>query len=346
MNAPKSLINKDLRIDTLRGLACIFLVLFHIIGAGKQSGLKIDAGMLRDINDLFSYVRMPLFTFLSGYVYAIRPFSSGTGAFIKGKVRRLLLPMLIVGTLYAVIQSLVPGTNRGVDDWSMLHILPVAHFWFVEALFLIFIAVLLLEKLTLFSHKKSTLLVIALAGLLFLSPLNTRYFAGSGALYLFPFFLSGMFIKRFNVSGSKLIGMGIMLGVIVALYFKFPDFNASKYQRDIFTLLVGIAACTSLFFLSVKSFALSVIGQYSYAIYIFHVFFTAASRICLDKMGVHDISVIIALSLIFGLAGPSMIEHTLSMNAYTRTLFLGKRYDKNPPSPLPLTQLSRIFLRA
>ena len=345
MDISKQLTNKDLRIDTLRGLACIFLVLFHIIGNGAESGLKIQSGTLRELNDLLAYIRMPLFTFLSGYVYALRPFRGGSFIYIKGKACRLLLPMLVTGTFFAIIQNLTPGSNNSVQNWFMLHIIPVAHFWFVEALFLIFITVLLLEKLNLFSHKKSTLIVIALAGLLFLSSLNTRYFAGSGALYLLPFFLSGMFVKRFSVSGSKLIGMGIMLGVIVALYFKFPDFNASKYQRDLFTLLVGIAACTSLFFISIKNFALSVIGQYSYAIYIFHVFFTAATRIFLYKAGVHDISVIITLSLIFGLVGPIIVEHILNMNAYTRTLFLGKRFDKNPPSPLPFTQLARIFSR-
>jgi fucose 4-O-acetylase-like acetyltransferase len=332
MNAPKSLINKDLRIDTLRGLACIFLVLFHIIGAGSQSGLKIEDGLIRNMNDLLGYVRMPLFTFLSGFVYAIRPFSSDSGAFIKGKMRRLLLPMLIVGTLYAVIQSLVPGTNRGVDDWSMLHILPVAHFWFVEALFIIFIAVMLLEKINAFATPLSTAVVLAVACALFLSPLNTRYFAGSGAIYLLPYFLAGMYINRFTITGSRAVGAVLLAAVAVALYIKYPQFNASKYNRDFFELLVGITACLSLYFIGFKHLALSKLGQYSYAIYIFHVFFTAACRIVLYRLGIHDDTVVICLSLIGGLVGPVIIALIVDKNSYSRTLLLGKRFDKKIPT--------------
>jgi fucose 4-O-acetylase-like acetyltransferase len=89
---------------------------------------------------------MPLFTFLSGYVYAFRPFTGHTCQFIKSKARRLLLPMLVAGTLFAIIQSLTPGANGVIENWALLHIILVAHFWFVEALFLIFIGIAALEN--------------------------------------------------------------------------------------------------------------------------------------------------------------------------------------------------------
>ena len=76
---------RNTEVDTLRGLACILLVAYHVIGATPESGLKLHEGMLRDVNALLAYIRMPLFTFLSGLVYAWRPYTADWKQFIGGK---------------------------------------------------------------------------------------------------------------------------------------------------------------------------------------------------------------------------------------------------------------------
>ena len=69
---------------------------------------------------------MPLFAFLSGMVYALRPVAGDAQAFVGAKVRRLLVPMLSVGTLFAILQANTPGANFAGHDWALLHIRPVA----------------------------------------------------------------------------------------------------------------------------------------------------------------------------------------------------------------------------
>ena len=92
---------------------------------------------------------MPAFAVLAGYLYALTPVAE-INVFLLAKARRLLLPMLVVGTLFAVMQSLAPGSNldlnRAAIDWTMLHIVPVNHFWFIEAIFLIFVVVAVLDQ--------------------------------------------------------------------------------------------------------------------------------------------------------------------------------------------------------
>ena len=95
--------NRNLEIDTLRGLACLLLVAYHVIGATPSIGLKLSDGLLRELNDDLAYIRMPLFTFLSGFVYALRPYAGNWSAYLKGKATRLLVPMLFVGTLFALL---------------------------------------------------------------------------------------------------------------------------------------------------------------------------------------------------------------------------------------------------
>ena len=63
---------KNLKIDTLRGLASVLLVTYHVIGTGSDSGLRIpDGEPVQLFNDSLMYLRMPLFSFLSGFVYAL-----------------------------------------------------------------------------------------------------------------------------------------------------------------------------------------------------------------------------------------------------------------------------------
>ena len=139
-------IERHARIQALRGLACVLLVLYHVVGDRPANGLRVDEGPVRWLNDGLAYLRMPLFTFLSGWVYGMRPMEGAFGQFVKGKARRLLVPMLSVGTLFALVQACIPGSNAAVQNWYALHIQPVAHYWYLESLFWVFLAVGLLVK--------------------------------------------------------------------------------------------------------------------------------------------------------------------------------------------------------
>ena len=81
---------RDLKVDTLRGIACFLLVAYHVVGGDPTAGLKINEGIVRQIVDVLVYLRMPLFVFLSGYVYAHRPIKVISGLSQKVKLDDLL----------------------------------------------------------------------------------------------------------------------------------------------------------------------------------------------------------------------------------------------------------------
>ena len=59
----------SIRVQSARGLACLLLVTYHVIGSDVDSGIHVDDESLwRYFTDLFLPIRMPLFTFLSGFV--------------------------------------------------------------------------------------------------------------------------------------------------------------------------------------------------------------------------------------------------------------------------------------
>ena len=317
---------RNVRIDSLRGMACFLLVAYHVIGTDPNNGLKLSSGFYRDVADVLVYLRMPLFTFLSGVVYAYRPFREGARDFIAKKARRLLFPMLTVGTAFAVVQSMVPGANTGIENWHMLHIIPVGHFWFVESLFLLFLSVVVLEKLHLLDGPKSFFWVFLAASILYVSPIRNNYFSFSGFLYLLPYFLIGMAVYRYDL----LAGLGFysktLLALVAALiyiliYFRFlPEFDT----RSLAGLLLGLASCLVIISLGFKSGFLAAIGVFSYSIYLFHVFFAAGARIFLLKIGFSNLDLMFLAGLFSGIGGPILTELVLRTMNFSRVLFLGK----------------------
>ena len=71
-------LNKNLQVETLRGFAIVPVVMGHVIGSASDGGMKVsEDSFLRYLYFTFEYLRMPLFTVISGWVYALRPSSFG-----------------------------------------------------------------------------------------------------------------------------------------------------------------------------------------------------------------------------------------------------------------------------
>lgn len=73
------------------------------------------------------------------------------------KVRRVLYPMVFVGTAYFLLQYIVPGTNETgnlAEIWK-IYVFPYTLYWYLPSLFWVFLAVGLLDafkRLDKFGH--------------------------------------------------------------------------------------------------------------------------------------------------------------------------------------------------
>jgi surface polysaccharide O-acyltransferase-like enzyme len=316
----------NLPIETLRGLACLLLVLYHVIGADASLGLRVEDGPVRWLNDGLAYLRMPLFTFLSGLVYGLRPFAGNSRAFLVGKVRRLLIPMLFVGTLFAVLQALIPGTNSRVGPWYLLHVNPVAHFWFLESLFWVFLVIWALERWNLIRDVKGYLLALTLACALYLTVRGWFMLGIEGAIYLMPYFLFGLAFSRFALkpylTSAWVRGGLLILAIVAVIWMGMPVSNPDR--RTVAMLAVGLSLCMLSLSLARVVPWLAAIGRHSYAIYLFHVFFTAAVRIALNLAHIKLLPIDILLGLAIGLAGPIVLDRVASRFKWPALLLLGK----------------------
>ncbi len=316
----------NFQIETLRGLACLLLVAYHVVGADASLGLQVTEGPVRLLNDGLAYLRMPLFTFLSGLVYGLRPFAGSSKHFLSGKMRRLLVPMLVVGTLFAVLQALTPGTNASAGPWYLWHVQPVAHFWFVESLFWVFLLTWALERWLWLQTVKSFSVIFALTCGVYLSVRGWHWLGIEGAIYLMPYFLGGVAAIRFSlyVPLAKSWVKALLLVCAVASVVWMGEPVSNPDRRTVWVLLSGLSLCFLCLSFGWTNRHLAGIGRHSYAIYLFHVFFTAAARIALNRLQVDAMLIHLVIGVVLGLAGPMVVEQLASGFKWTGVLLLGK----------------------
>ena len=331
---------KDLSIETLRGIAVIMMVAGHVVGASKGTGLHVedDSGW-RYFYDSFEYLRMPLFTVVSGFVYSLRPVEPGRLLeFLKGKGRRILFPLISVGTLHFLVQHIIPGTNANyeiTDIWK-IYLFKYEHFWFLQSIFLIFVIISVIDNYQLISTEKKWLVVFFICVLLRLTMpfLQGNFFSFKGFLNLLPFFVLGCGIERYkDLFNNRLVVRGLLIIFILAVSIhQLYLLNGKSFDRWDYAIMSFLVACPGiilLFHIRKDVPVLSKLGYYAYGIYLFHVFGTAGSRIVLMQLNITSITFLFSVGLLAGLGLPIVFEYFIEKSPLFRTVFLGLRKKTN-----------------
>lgn len=334
-----SKINKNLSIETLRGIAILLVVLGHVIGSGPSGGMKIDfPHPLRYLYVWIDYIQMPLFTAIAGWVYALKPFSafSGFGSFTRKKALRLLVPMAAVGTLYFFVQYFMPGTNQKGDLSQLwrIYVFPYTIYWYLPSLFLIFLVQYFIDKKGWMDTlgKWGVLCIIAIV----LSRMNDAWllhdvpnvFSFKGALNQLPYFFAGVAAQRFAVqlysrSNTRVMYVMAFLGIFLINAVWFSDKLSS-----LCILLYPLTQIPTLFLLlsiSKHNRFLVWIGGYAYSIYLFHGFGTSGGRILLKMIGVQSVALIFLFASFIAVACSILLDRFFSYFRLSRVLFLGKK---------------------
>lgn len=329
--------NKVQSLETLRGLACFLLVLNHLIGMPVIAGLRLPEGNSYFLfNTMLENVRMPLFAFLSGIIFSFRGIiPSQFNMLMRGKFFRLIVPLITLGPLYLIIQANAPGVNQKVDVGSYLYYVSVLweskfHFWFLQAMFLIFLLYGLISFFKL-SVRKAYILLLLVGIMLTLSmPQNITFLSLSGFFFLLPYFALGTLLGAWEAHDEKL--NPTLLGVLAFLFIGLLIFKyicikeGSPFIRtSIFGLLIGFVGCSLFYFTKIKSKVLVYIGSFSFTIYLYHLYFLVLSRMVLNYLGIQNTTISVLTGLVLGLFGPVLVDYFLSKSKLTSMLFLGKK---------------------
>jgi glucans biosynthesis protein C len=322
------------RVQTLRGAACMLLVAYHVVGSDSMMGLRVHPDSLwRSFAESLIHLRMPLFTFLSGFVYAYRPIRPGQErTFAKKKLLRLLLPLLTVSTVYFLLQQVAPDVNwrRPWSQMWQIYFMPYAHFWFLQAIILIFALVGVLDRFGAMRRLSGFAVVFAAALVLHLYLfIDPSIFSSNQALYLLPFFIAGLGANRFGAQIQWPPFKYLCLVVFVSLMTLhilsvFHVYGEIIERRTYIGTALSLAGLMSLLFWIPPSRMLAWIGGFSFTIYLYHVFFSGGTRATLSALGLPDLPLNFVAGFVAGIAGPIVVELVFRRNAFLRRFFLGQ----------------------
>lgn len=314
-------------IQSLRGIACILVVYFHVIGTAN-TGLKLPSDSIyRILSDCLIYIRMPLFTFLSGYIYAYRRFSSGALYYVKGKSKRILMPLIFVSATFAIIQALTPGVNNSFDGelWQ-LFLYPYAHFWFLQSIFTIFMLIALIDFISKQNNRVIIVFALLSVPLFLFSDKFTELFSFSRTLYLLPFFIVGILCNVYNAQDIKaknfnLISFFFLL--LIGFHFYQVLIGITPDRISLLSLLIGCLGPIILVKTGMKNRLFIYIGGFSYSIYLYHVFGTAFSRLFLNEIGFNSIVLNVFCGLLAGVVLPITFHLYIKKIKYINLALLG-----------------------
>ncbi len=297
---------RNVLVDKLKGYAC-FLVLFgHVIMGIRLAEINIPQFFEGMEKFIWSF-HVALFLFLSGVVYRETGEWKGKktkSGFILHKLLNLGVPYLTFSVVYILINSFVGGVNTEFKVSDILYIwkAPVAQYWFLYALFFLFVIWTVFSGLI--KNWQITLIVV-LTG--YIVPL-----CGGSLGFLGTVFSSALAFGVGTSVGFKKISnpptwakwIFVFTHIVAGVIFVSLDKIETTFVKE-FMILLGIYS--SIMFISLLqncklvSTFLGFMNKYSFQTYLLHTIFTAGVRILLLRVNVTQWWIHVALGTVCGI---------------------------------------------
>ncbi|EWY39284.1 hypothetical protein N825_07395 [Skermanella stibiiresistens SB22] len=146
-------------MDTLRGMAIILVIFDHALYQATQSSVSVPE-WANTLTLMFNPLRMPLMVFLSGMLLS-PSLRKGAPEYIAGKTRNILYPYILWSLIYGslwVLAAPISGTPHYWSELAMIPYAPQGHLWFLHNLFIFYLIMLALRRVS-----RLTIAVVALA---------------------------------------------------------------------------------------------------------------------------------------------------------------------------------------
>jgi glucan biosynthesis protein C len=299
-------------MNTVRGLACLLVVALHVIGDAATNGLHLPmTSGWHYAMVCIEFLRMPLFTALSGYLYAgNRVTRQAFGQFWTKKIRRLGLPLIFVTIVVWILRRHI---NDDATSLSDAFLFGFGHLWYIQALIILFAAISIGDV---FFRPRFGALVLASLAAIMTAQANLNvptFFSFNGALYLAPYFLFGILLREqpawLQDRRSGQLASGVVLIVLTAQQLGLFGLADGVTVLQLPAALAGMAGVVSLLQLTPRNALLAAIGGYSYTIYLWHIVASSAVRGALLKAGVTSLPIMFGLCFVAAVIAPIVLFH-------------------------------------
>ncbi|WP_028239283.1 acyltransferase family protein [Stutzerimonas azotifigens] len=333
---------RNVWVDYAKAIGIILVVYGHVARGVFNAGLPMDEGRYRLVDSIIYSFHMPLFFFLSGLFFYDSLVKRGRGGLIVNKVDTIVYPFIVWSLLQGLFEVVLSNYTNGQVTLAQVFSLlwePRAQFWFLYALFFVFVL---------------CALVYARADRRFFLPLVGVF----AVLYVFKEPLTVDTISRFLLANTVFFALGIWFNEIKAFFLARAAeltllfgalFVVGQYlfhitfglNYEVGGVPVLALATVGIFFTIALSMwlgrmrldALLFIGASSMTIYLMHILAGSGVRVILGKfLGIDSIAVHLIVGTLIGIAGPLIAQ--LVIQRYNLSFLL------SPPKPMSATRLS------
>jgi len=328
-------------VDYAKAIGIILVVYGHVARGVFNAGLPMGEDSYVLVDSIIYTFHMPLFFFLSGLFFFDSLMKRGAGGLVVNKVDTIVYPFIVWSLLQGSIEVLLANyTNGDLTFGKVFSLLwsPRAQFWFLYALFLVFVV---------------CSLVYARADRRYFLPL----LLGFAVLYVFEHDLEFGNFGRFVFGNAVFFALGVWFNDIKAYFLARHApltclfgalFVIGQYlfhitfglNWEVGGLPVLALATVSIFFVTCLSMWLGrvriewllFIGASSMTIYLMHILAGSGVRVILSHfLGIDSVPMHLVLGTLVGLLAPLVAQMII------------KRYDLYfllaPPKALSATGL-------
>ena len=309
MNEKTAARTREKWVDDVKVIACILVVLGHFFQSMTKASILPENDLYEWFETTIYYFHVPLFFICSGYLYQKYSNINSVDSWCKNVAKKALalgVPYLTFSTATWLLKTMFSDSvNKQADGlFSTLVVNPSAPYWYLYALFFIFLVT------PTFSDVKVTAigLIVALAAkTIVLTGGGYSIYAVSTVLSNEIWFVLGMSICVFNIQlkGKRVQEtiFGLLFVILsIAVY-------TAKISGGVISFTMGLLACAAVI-LIVADFeeklgrGMDFLAKYTMPIFLMHTLFAAPLRSVLLKVGVTNAVAHVVLGLGISFAGP------------------------------------------
>lgn len=310
---------RNVTVDVLKAFCIVLVVVGHYNPADAPDTYK-------SIVEIIYSFHMPAFMWASGFLYVLTMRPQSYFSFIGRKLKRLMLPYIIVSLVVIGLkllsqQNMYVEHPTGYDSFIRMFYLPEAgyYLWFLWALMLMFLIA------PLFRTQWSRLVLLILSSILSSLALSvTPIFCLDCLVTFLPYFSLGMcsadIYNKYSFYLHKSHSIVILsvfslisIAIFIALSVFLPDIAGLDNLLVAFIGIVCIILLSELLTSSCKNLSfILAIADASFIIYLFHTTFQGLAKSIILKLSFeHYFIADMVIMTIVGCAGPFLLQTTV-----------------------------------
>ncbi|WP_223532583.1 acyltransferase family protein [Pseudomonas sp. GL-RE-20] len=305
-------------VDYAKAIGIILVVYGHVARGVQKAGIQMDEGLFQLVDSIIYSFHMPLFFFLSGLFFYKSFKGRGATGLVVNKVDTILYPYVVWSLLQGSLESILSKyTNGSVTFGDVLSLAwqPRAQFWFLYALFLVFVTSSLL--FTLFDKSRSALLLIAFGGLYIIkgdipSNMVLNFIIGNTFFFILGIWfedIKSIFEKNY---ASLALAFGALF--VIGQYAFHGPMGLTRESGGAASLALATVSIIFVVALSmclgkIKIQWLLYVGVSSMTIYLMHVVAGSSVRVALSKfLGIQSPSAHLIIGTLIGIIAPLVAQ--------------------------------------